>query len=87
MCNPPPAVKYTFQSQAVKDGTRSADARPSPRDWRRTWAAFLPRPRAWRHPRARFLAAWAEAILYQETYTAWLARHPEECPPELRAAR
>jgi hypothetical protein len=56
-------------------------ARPSPRDFRRTWAGLLPRLRTFRHPRARFLAEWADAILHHETYTAWLTEHPDETPP------
>jgi hypothetical protein len=65
----------------------SGDLRPSARDWRRTWAALLPRLGAFRHPRAQFLAEWSDAILHHETFVAWLDRHPEECPPELRADR
>ena len=66
----------------------SGDLRPSPRDWRRTWAAVLPRLRTFRHPRAQFLAEWSDAILHLETWEAWIAAHPEECPPpELRVDR
>jgi len=52
----------------------------SPRDPRRVWARFLPRHRAFRHPAAVELAGWAGAILHHETYTVWLAAHPEGGP-------
>ena len=62
------------------------EAGRSPRDPRRIWARLLPRQQAFRHPYARFLAEWADAILFMETFAAWRAAHPDagDGPTELR---
>ncbi len=59
---------------AVSAGWR--DDRPSPRDPRRLWARLRPANITFKNPVAVELAAWADAILYHETWTAWIAAHP-----------
>jgi hypothetical protein len=56
------------------------DDRPSPRDWRRYWAAVLPRAGTFRHPAAQELAEWADALRTAETFAAWQAAHPGKAP-------
>lgn len=53
---------------------------PSPRDPRRAWTRLGPRPRAFTNPTAVYLAAWADAFRYLETWEAWTAAHPEGGP-------
>ena len=62
------------------------EAGRSPRDPRRIWARLLPRPQTFRHPHARYLAEWADAILFMETFAAWVDAHPNAgaAPAELR---
>lgn len=60
---------------ALWEGAR--DGR-SPRDVRRVWARFLPPTPAFRNPAARLLAEWADAILSESGWEAWVAAHPDE---------
>jgi hypothetical protein len=53
----------------------------SPRDWRRYWAAVLPRSTTFRHPRAVLLDSWAAALLHLETWATWTIEHPEDDDP------
>jgi hypothetical protein len=45
---------------------------------RRVWARFLPPTPAFRNPAARLLAEWADAILSESGWEAWVAAHPDE---------
>ncbi len=57
-------------------------ARPerSPRDPRRVWMRLSRRPRPFTNPTAGYLAAWADAVLFLETWAAWQASHSEGGP-------
>ena len=76
LCRPDPTARHATPEEAGR----------SPRDPRRIWARLLPRQQAFRHPYARFLAEWADAILFMETFAASRASHPDagDGPAELR---
>jgi len=53
----------------------------SPRDPRLVWARFTFPERPFRNPAARLLAEWADAVLSEEGWEAWVAAHPKEGAP------
>jgi hypothetical protein len=45
------------------------------------WARFTFPERPFRNPAARLLAEWADAVLSEEGWEAWVAAHPKEGAP------
>jgi hypothetical protein len=78
---PPKPTPTSSPRQEARD-----DHRPSPRDWRRSLVRIMPRAETFANARARELAEWADAVLHEDTFAAWVDAHPNAgaAPAELR---